>query len=61
RQGREPVLALSALQLLTMVVVAAVFFGSPRLRTPSDPYALILLVLIGGRGLIAVRGAASRR
>ena len=62
RQGREPVLALSALQLLTMVVVAAVFFGSPRLRTPSDPYALILLILlVGERGLIAVRGSASRR
>jgi hypothetical protein len=36
--------AVCALQFASMLIVAAVFFGDPRLRVPYDPYALILAV-----------------
>ena len=36
--------ALLALQLLTSMAVAAVFFGTIRLRSPYDPYAIILAI-----------------
>jgi hypothetical protein len=36
-------LGIAALQLLSYLVTSAVFFGSPRLRTPYDPYVLILI------------------
>ena len=45
RLRREPALALVALLLLTSMVLAAVFFGDVRLRTPYDPYAIILALL----------------
>ncbi|PRP90254.1 hypothetical protein ENSA5_66670 [Enhygromyxa salina] len=35
-------LGVCALQLLSLLITAAVFFGTPRLRTPYDPYALVL-------------------
>lgn len=35
-----------ALALLSLAIVAVVFFGSPRLRAPYDPYALILAVWV---------------
>ena len=35
-------LGICALQLLSLLATSAVFFGAPRLRTPYDPYALIL-------------------
>ena len=41
---RRASLGVCALQLVSLLIVAAVFFGTPRLRTPYDPYALILLV-----------------
>lgn len=42
RIRRAPGPALLAWQLVASVIVAAVFFGTIRLRTPYDPYALIL-------------------
>jgi hypothetical protein len=39
---RRPELTLCAWQLVTSITVAAIFFGSIRLRTPYDPYAIIL-------------------
>lgn len=39
-------LGIVALQLLSYLVTSAVFFGSPRLRTPYDPYVLILIVAL---------------
>ncbi len=39
---RRPELTFCAWQLLTSMTVAAVFFGTIRLRTPYDPYAMIL-------------------
>jgi hypothetical protein len=49
--GRVAGLGVCALQLLSLLVTVAVFFGAPRLRTPYDPYALILIAgLALGRG-----------
>jgi hypothetical protein len=45
RWRRAPAAALVALCLLTSMILAAVFFGDVRLRTPYDPYALILALL----------------
>jgi hypothetical protein len=42
-----------ALQFASLLIVAAVFFGDPRLRVPYDPYAIILVVAL--IGLIAGR------
>ncbi len=42
RVRADPVRALVAANLLSICVIAAVFFGDPRLRTPYDPYALLL-------------------
>lgn len=39
---RRPALAVVGWQLLSSIVVAAIFFGTIRLRTPYDPYAFIL-------------------
>ncbi len=47
RLRREPALALVALLLLTSMVLAAVFFGDVRLRSPYDPYAILLALLAG--------------
>lgn len=41
---RRPALALVAWQIVNSIVVAAIFFGTIRLRTPYDPYAFILAV-----------------
>lgn len=38
--------AVCALQFASLLIVAAVFFGDPRLRVPYDPYALILAVAL---------------
>ncbi len=45
RLRTHPGAALLAWQLLGSVVVAAVFFGTIRLRTPYDPYAFILAAI----------------
>ena len=39
---RRPELTFCAWQLLTSMTVAAIFFGTIRLRTPYDPYAIVL-------------------
>ncbi|MCX4246582.1 hypothetical protein [Paraliomyxa miuraensis] len=39
---RRPGLTFCAWQLMTSITVAAIFFGTIRLRTPYDPYAIIL-------------------
>jgi hypothetical protein len=38
--------AVCSLQLASLLIVAAVFFGDPRLRVPYDPYAIILAVAL---------------
>ena len=40
---RRAGLGLCALQLASLLLVAALIFGTPRLRTPYDPFLLILL------------------
>lgn len=42
RLPTAPALSFCAWQLVTSMTVAAVFFGTIRLRTPYDPYAIIL-------------------
>lgn len=52
---RAPTLALVGWQILGSIVIAGIFFGDIRLRTPYDPYAIILAVLavawVGERAL----------
>lgn len=45
RLREDPVLALLGWQIFSSVVIAAIFFGDVRLRTPYDPYALILALV----------------
>lgn len=45
RWRRHPAQSLVALTLLGASITAAIFFGEVRLRTPYDPYALILALL----------------
>jgi len=54
RWRRAPAAAMVALCLLTSMLLAAVFFGDVRLRTPYDPYAIIL-------GLLACHWLYERR
>jgi len=44
RLRQRPELALVAWQLVNYMVVATIFFGTIRLRTPYDPYAILLAV-----------------
>jgi hypothetical protein len=46
RFASNPGLGVCALQLLSLLLTTAVFFGAPRLRTPYDPFALILIVAL---------------
>lgn len=55
--GRAAGLGICALQFLSLLLTAAVFFGTPRLRTPYDPYALIL---IAGLAVESVRWLGRR-
>jgi len=41
----RPELAIIGLQILGSILIAGIFFGDIRLRTPYDPYAMILAVL----------------
>jgi hypothetical protein len=50
--------AICALQFASLLLVAAVFFGDPRLRVPYDPYALILAVALLDAVLARVRERA---
>jgi hypothetical protein len=45
RLRRAPATAVLALCLFNSMLLAAVFFGDVRLRTPYDPYAIILALL----------------
>jgi hypothetical protein len=47
--------AVCALQFASLLIVAAVFFGDPRLRVPYDPYCLILAVALLDAVLARVR------
>ncbi|MDV7400552.1 hypothetical protein RZS08_54555, partial [Arthrospira platensis SPKY1] len=51
-------LGVCALQLSSLLLTAAVFFATPRLRTPYDPYALILIAALA---VEAVRWFGRRR
>ncbi len=51
-------LGVCALQLVSLLVTAAVFFGTPRLRVPYDPYALILIAALAVAALASRRGRA---
>ncbi|PRP94913.1 hypothetical protein [Enhygromyxa salina] len=43
---RQACLGVCALQLLSILVISAVFFGTPRLRVPYDPFALLLALAL---------------
>jgi hypothetical protein len=43
---RRAGLGVCALQFVSILVISAIFFGSPRLRTPYDPFALVLVVAL---------------
>jgi hypothetical protein len=52
RLRRRPELALVAWQQVNYLVVAAIFFGTIRLRTPYDPYAIILAAEVWGMAIV---------
>jgi hypothetical protein len=54
-QDRLAGAAICALAFGSLLIVAAVFFGDPRLRVPYDPYALILAVALLDSMLARVR------
>ena len=61
---RRPGLTFCAWQLCTSMLVASVFFGTIRLRTPYDPYAIVLalegwVLLWAGVGWLRARWARS--
>ncbi|MEM7153574.1 MAG: hypothetical protein AAF799_12080 [Myxococcota bacterium] len=62
---RRPGLAFCAWQLVTSMTVASVFFGTIRLRTPYDPYAMILalegVVLVLGLSMALIRRSRADR
>jgi hypothetical protein len=53
---RRPGLTFCAWQLINSMVVAAIFFGDIRLRTPYDPYAIVLAL----EGWVLVVGVVVR-
>lgn len=57
RVRRHPGAAVVALGALSIVLVSAAFFGTPRLRTPYDPLAFVLLAV--GVSALLSRGSAS--
>lgn len=59
RIRQDPPLAVLALCLVGAMVIAAVFFGDPRLRTPYDPYSIILALFVAGLWLERRRRRAS--
>ncbi|HET6582970.1 MAG TPA: hypothetical protein VFG69_05980, partial [Nannocystaceae bacterium] len=52
RLRRRPELALVAWQVVNYMVLAAIFFGTLRLRSPYDPYAIILAAEVWGMALL---------
>jgi hypothetical protein len=47
--------------LVGAMMIAAIFFGDPRLRTPYDPVSIILALYAVGVALPAWRGWRARR
>ena len=61
RRWRDhPGLALCALQLSSLFAIAAIFFGTIRVRSPYDPYAFILGVWVIQASLAARKGRNER-
>jgi hypothetical protein len=58
---RRPALTLVAWQIVNSIVVAAIFFGTVRLRTPYDPYAFILALEGGVLAWLWLRQRLDRR
>lgn len=58
---RAPALAVLAVCLVGAMIIAAVFFGDPRLRTPYDPVSIILALYAVGLALPAWRAWRARR
>jgi hypothetical protein len=58
---RNPGLSFCAFQLLTSMTVATVFFGTVRLRTPYDPYAILLALEVWARILDWARRSVRER
>lgn len=54
---RDPGRAVVAVGAISIVVIAAIVFGTPRLRTPYDPFAILLAAATLGRWTRKVRGA----
>lgn len=61
RIRREPGLAVLAMCLVGAMIIAAVFFGDPRLRTPYDPVSIILALYVAGLALPWWRARRSAR
>jgi hypothetical protein len=57
----QPALAVLAVCLVGAMIIAAVFFGDPRLRTPYDPVSIILALYAVGVALPAWRAWRARR
>ena len=64
RPRAAPAMTLVAVQVLSLLLTSAIFFGSGRIRTPYDPFILLLALetysfaaLWLGRRLVARRGA----
>jgi peptidoglycan/LPS O-acetylase OafA/YrhL len=57
RARRRPEAAVVAVAALGIVLVSAVFFGTPRLRTPYDPLAFVLVA--GGAAALLDRVRSS--
>lgn len=60
RLRAEPAMALLAWQIVGSMVIAAIFFGDVRLRTPYDPYALILAIYAAAQVIEAGRWLRER-
>jgi hypothetical protein len=62
-EGRDRLagLVVCALQFVSMLLVASVFFGDPRLRVPYDPYALILVVALLAKVIASAHESRARR
>ena len=48
---RRPAWSFVAWQVVTVIVIASIFFGTIRLRTPYDPYSIILAVEVWGAAI----------
>ncbi|WAS93633.1 ArnT family glycosyltransferase [Nannocystis punicea] len=58
---RDPAMAVLAVCLVGAMIIAAIFFGDPRLRTPYDPVSIILALYAVAVALPAWRAWRARR